>query len=369
MVKQITDHGLAMVLLLGLMTVSPAQAQKVGGCTVITGAGEQVSVLVNHRQVTGEELRLYLDTSGQIDAAFGKAGSGFDARILTTLLNNVDALPGSVDESSKSCLRIHIESKVEAVVVPGDHLISDLLSSDDPSRAHLGVEVLLNQDTKAWFVDRKLPRLLKAKLASNATDSDLRVDVMYLFGYAGAFQKVKRIALNLAADQVNPALARRAAEVICWNMVMNKQFSDLGDLFRSSSGILRQQAALALLWEDNSALAADLKPDLTEEVVRMIRNNEIPPETRGDAIEASARLLDSDTIVSTLVDMLEPQNWFFGATGMHEPEHSLVPVIKVLAQVNRPDIHDRLRALRKRLSELNDHDRQFVERALQRLPD
>jgi len=366
LVRQITDHGRAIVLVLGLMPVSPAHALE---CAVGTRSSEQVDVLVNHRQLAGEELRLYLDTYDQIDAAFGKAGSGLDPRMLTTLLNSVDALPGSVDESSKSCLRIHIEIKVEAIVVPGDHLISDLLSSDDPNRAHVGVWVLLSQDTKARFIDRQLRRLLKAKLASNATDSDLRVDVLYLFGYAGAFQKVSRIALNLAADPVNPALARRAAEVICWNMVMNKQFSGLGDLFRSSSGILRQQAALALLWADNSALAADLKPDLTEEVARMIRNSDIPPETRGDAIEASARLIDSDTIVSTLANMLEPQNWFFGAPGMHEPEHSLVPVITVLAQVDRSDVHDRLRALRERLSELNDHDRQSVERELQRLPD
>src|SRR5437867_3877795 len=289
--------------------------------------------------------------------------------MLTTLLTSVDALPGSVDESSRSCLRSHIESNVEAVVVPGDHLISDLLSSDDPSLAHLGVEVLLGQDTKAWFVDRKLRSLLNAKLTSDDTDPVVRVDVLYLFGYAGAFPKVQRTAFDLAVDEANPVLARRAAEVACWNLLANKQFSGLGDLFRSSSGILRQQAALSLLSEDNSALAADLKPELSEEVARMIRDNEIPPVTRGDAIEASARLIDSDTIVSTLAYMLEPQNWFFGAAGMHEPEHSLVPVIEVLAKVDRPDIHDRLRALRKQLRELNDHDRKVVERSLQRLPD
>src|SRR2546422_4173004 len=139
MVKQITDHGRAIVLLLGLMTVSPAHAQKVGDCVIITRAGEQISVLVNQRQLTGEELRLYLDTSDQIDAAFGKAGARFDARMLTTLLSHVDALPGGVDESSKSCLRSRIESKIDAVVVPGDHLISDLVSSDDPRLAHLAV--------------------------------------------------------------------------------------------------------------------------------------------------------------------------------------------------------------------------------------
>src|SRR2546421_678182 len=130
MVKHITDHAWAIVLLLGLMTVSPVHAQKVGSCAVITGAGDQVDVLVNHRTLTGEELRLYIDTCDQIDVAFGKAGSHVDATILTMLLNNVDALPGSVDESSKSCLRSRIESNLERVVAPGDHLISDLVASD-----------------------------------------------------------------------------------------------------------------------------------------------------------------------------------------------------------------------------------------------
>lgn len=357
------------LLLTGFLMTSLAYSQKVGDCLVVRADDKPIAAIVNQRRLAGEELHLYLQANERIDATFMLAASNLDTSLLRTLLTYVGSLPSSVNEDAKWCLRGHIETKVYALVAPGDKLVKDLVSSGDPSLEHLGTEVLLNQGTKEWLADRGLRRLLRAKLASEETSADVRVDILYLFGYADVFSKVRPLALKLAGDEKHPELARRAAEVVCWSMLKDGDFPALGDFFRSSTGILRQQAALTLASEDNVALVADLKYDLSSELIEMIGNKQLPPVTRGEAIEASARLRDDERVVATLLEMLDPENWFFGVAGMHAPAHSLLPVVEVLSELGQPHVKERLIDLNGQLSRLDPGDRRAVELALQKVLD
>lgn len=354
-----------MLLLTTLFVTSSIFARE---CWQVSQEGAPISIIVNHRPLAGDELRLYLEASTNIDTCFKQQASTFDLEVLKRLLAALDCLPSVVSEDSKDCLRNRIEDQLLALVRPRDVLLRDLLSSENPSLEHMASWVLLNQNTKEWFADRKLRRLLKAKLNSRQTEPTVRIDIVYLFGYAGAFPKVRGLALRLAQDEGLPELARGAGEVLCWRLIMDHDYAGLGDLFRSSAGILKQQAALALASWDNPDVEPGLKGELSSELIDIVLDKQLPSVTRGEAIEACERVHDDARVVSTLLLMLDPENWFVGVRGMHAPTHSLVPVIKVLSAVDQSEnTRVALTELKSQLGRLDPSDRKAVEYEMKKI--
>jgi hypothetical protein len=273
-------------------------------------------------------------------------------------------MPSIVAQDARECLRTQVEDRVSAYCQLGDPLLLDLLRTQVPDLQHLSVSILLNQDTGSWFHDRQLRSYLRAAVESQDTDPDFRISILYLFSYANRFTKVRGTALQLVSDPTHPALARGAAQVVRWDALRHYGYPALMHLFDSSTGILRQEAALMLLQESSSGLTSNMKPALSTEILSMLHDTTLPPETRGEAIEASEELVDDPQVRAALLSMLEKKNWFFGVNGIHAKEHSLLAVIPILAPLQEAAVRDALAALEGQLSELDPHDRADVERAL-----
>ena len=362
--KPVARFRVPQLVALTAIVANSAYAQKVGDCIVVKGDGGPVAVLVNQRSLNGQELTLYLEAIGAIEAAFNQDAPQPDAQAITMMLARLRAMPSTFGEDSRECLRQQVANKVSATCEPGDAVLKNLLRSQDPDLERLSISILLNQDTRQWFNDRELRRYLRAKLDSPAADPDFRISILYLFGYADRFSQVRGAARRLVSDTTDRALSRGAAQVVRWETLRNHGYAALTKLFETSAGILRQEAAIMLLQESSGKMAPDLEAALASEMVVMLYDQGLPPETRGEAIEACEELVEDARIRAALLSMLEEKNWFYGVNGTHAKEHSLIAVISALEPLDRAEVRDALAALQGKLGRLDTRDRAGVERAL-----
>jgi hypothetical protein len=353
------------ILVFAIIVMSPAYSQKIGRCLVVMKDDDTVSVLINQRALGGEELALYLGAVNTIDAAFDRGANLPNARELSMILASIRSIPNAVGEDARECLRGQVKDRVTAYCEPGDALLESLLRSKDADLERVAVSILLNQDTREWFNDRDLRRYLQAILDSTEADPDFRISILYLFGYADMFSQVRKAAFGLLSDATDPILARGAAQVIRWEVLRNQGYGALTRLFETSTGLLRQEAAIMLLEESRGQLAPDLRAALESEIIDVLYDGSLPPETRGEAIETCRKLVEEEEVRTALISLLEQKNWFFGVNGTHAKEHSLVAVISVLEPVEHPEVRGALAALQDKLGQLTPRDRPSVVRALQ----
>src|SRR5207245_3473708 len=163
---------LILVLAIGASTAAPIFAQKVGDTFRVSDRNEVVSVLINQRELEGEELRLFLKAEQRIKGAFKDGRAAVDVGLIRGLLQDVASLPFAVHDDSRRSLRGEVADQVAGITKVGDPLIVDLLSSGDGSLQGIAIDVLLNQDSVKWLSDRGLRTILKTTLASPGTDEN-----------------------------------------------------------------------------------------------------------------------------------------------------------------------------------------------------
>jgi hypothetical protein len=309
-----------------------------GGST----APDDWEVMINMRPLKGRELRVYLRTTSVIEHAWSAVLPTRQA--VADLVELVRGLPRCVRSDARSSLYSEIATSVADSTTAGDPLIPDLLGSADAALVDVGLTVIMNTDAKAWVDDERTSAAVRTVLAESRGEG-ARISAIWIFHLAGRFDAVREQAIALARQEENPPLARRAARAV--SASLESQGDELPALFRSSSGILEQEAALALSPSDHLA-DEKLEDAVTSQLLEMVVDDELPPRARGDAIEALRWVSEQDRICEVLLPMLQPKQWFFGVQGQHYWLHSLFPVVGTLSdQCEGPEVTDALLELRR----------------------
>ena len=328
---------------------------------------EEWIYFVDWRPLEGEELRLYLEVRSAIQRITPEQSLDDVVESTVNLVSHVENLPSVVAEPTKRSLQRQLSSHLHDTFEPLENLVLKLIAMDKAETQIVALDAL-----KPFATDRELDALpavanrLVALLRNDETDSDVRVSILGTFFIDHYFDRIRPIAEALARS-LDPEVARSAAFYVCAAMLDEEFDSEyVTTHFRAESSILRQEAALALLRFDHDRLSGALKDEVIDEVLAIIADEDLPPITRGEAIDEARHLIEEDRVRQAVLTLLQRDNWFFGVRDNHGPGHSLVIVLETLAWAEAPAVTKQLRRFRGELEHLSDVDRPPVESALDR---
>lgn len=161
------------------------------------------------------------------------------------------------------------------------------------------------------------------------------------------------VARQVALDHADREMAHSAARILVASW-QDRDRAQIARGLRSPLRALREECAIAASAGEEFASAA--LPILIETAT----DPDELPRVRGPAI-ANLGQFDSDQAHDTLLRLLEPPMWFFGAGTQLAPVHSLGVVIDALSEQPREGDRAILEALRAKVATLPEFQRDFVE--------
>lgn len=296
--------------------------------------------LINLRALDGEEKRLFTESLRSIQE-FANPRNGISFKKAVQLIDHVLALPEVVWPSTRSALLDEIAEQLSKAGDPGRQVVVALLGSLPPHQA-LAIRTL--QQEHWWLEDKVALRRVIEVLQASSTEDTVQSSILWAFFLQNAFDNVRSLALELASQENSPELARAAATTACASPIAEEfRAVETIRIFRTSQGILRQEAALAISRYSEPGL--ELRSQLVSAFVAMARDGSLPSFVRGEAIEQLGNFHDNPLVLHTLFALLQQDEWFFGIQDIHGPEHSLVAIISALGRGHDEAIRSRLRAL------------------------
>ena len=131
--------------------------------------------------------------------------------------------------------------------------------------------------------------------------------------------------------------------------------------FVTSTGLLKQEAALALSRFQGTKMSPSIKDEVVAELVAMATETELSPLVRGEAIEQLGRYSSDPPVLESLSSLLRPEQWFFGVRGQHHAEHSLSVVVPAIANAGIAVVRPRLVELQEHIGSIEPSARWLVE--------
>jgi hypothetical protein len=238
------------------------------------------------------------------------------------------------------------------------------LHSSEPKDHREAVEALMNQTDGEWLGCTGIVEQLKVLLTDPAENVQLRGAILDLFQMRKAFDRVKPIASELASKETAPEMAREAASALAFDALDYQSPSRLEALFKHSTGILREEAAITIGRQSLPITSEQARQAVMRELERVFNDTRLSPRTRGDALEAAGFFRREPFMIDALVEMLSPDHWFFGAQGQHWLVHSLVPTIGSLYSVKSDLVRRNIEAVGAKLGQLPENQRADVEAEL-----
>lgn len=279
------------------------------------------------------------------------------APVTEELRSRIDAQPTNIGEQSRWELERQLSEAVRRIGEPAKEVLIDLLEASDPRRQRVALDALAPPPHAWWLSDRRVSALLLERLTSVVTEAPVRERILVAYFLAGAGDRIAEIARSLAIDEGGPDLARTAAFWICWHTPRK----DLIATFSESSGILRQQAAIALGSDHRAELSPEDKAAVIRELVTIATATDLDPVPRGEAIEALGGFAADRQVQDVLLRLLDRDQWFFGVAGHHHAEHSLTLVVPALKGTEPARACPALRALQPLLQGIDPSARPKVE--------
>lgn len=321
---------------------------------------EIVEICVNWVCLEGADRAQYLAMRERIEATFAR-GDSVEERVdtIAELLAAIDDLEG-MDPSFRDSLRSAVLESAAEVGALDPPLITALLRSEDDDLEGFATSALFARE-KDTLREESIHRALLELLHDADRSEENRGSVLWLFQSKGAFSKVSDDALAATGDEQAPELAHTAAEVLIYDAQIGDGETWIREAFLSGPPALRREAARELLEKGDLEPTDPLYKPAVRTVAAVALDSEAPPHWRGRAIEAIGRKPSAEPNRSVLLELLEPQNWFYGATGAHFPIHSLALVIGDLKRVEDPAVRQRLEALRGEVKALPSGQREYVE--------
>ncbi|HEX6201090.1 MAG TPA: hypothetical protein VF150_12560, partial [Thermoanaerobaculia bacterium] len=243
--------------------------------------------------------------------------------VVQALFDRIDGLP--LPEPARDYLRMTAGLLALADQDPGSAAFYALLESGDPAVQSVALAGLFDEPEDDWLGNEKVVAALAELLDDPAADAFVSESVLWLFDYFEAFDLVADSAWELASDPSDPERAHRTARVL----VTVLEDRELERVYRTSEGAIRRQAALVLA----SGLGGPRAGRILDDLHAMAIDEALPAWVRGEAIEAIGRSPERARNRAILLELLEPEHWFFGAQAQHFRVHSLAVVVSALRAV------------------------------------
>ena len=354
--------GAFVFLACAAVTASPTSALKgdTAPAPQVESAPEIEEICINFVCLEGTDRALYLAMQERIDSDLARGGS-VEERMATIaeLLAAIDDLD-ELTPVVRDALGHDVLEQANETGVLDPPVVVALLRSGDEDLELFGIDAVWSADKTAWN-DRAVRGELLALLRDPERSEWSRGNVLWLFRYRGPFSEVLDDALAAAGDSGAPILAHLAAKILVDRADSEDREGWIRKAFLSGSPALRREAARCLMTRGTMEPADALFVPAVRTMADLALDPEAPPEQRGEAIEAIGRDPAAEPNRSILLELLEPQNWFYGATGAHFPIHSLALVVEGLEQVEDPAIRQRLSTLQGELRALPSGQREYVE--------
>ncbi len=292
----------------------------------------ETDVFINWRLLEGKELESYKSLKKDIESTIAGDNAKQVTNAVKELLMRIEKLPKSVQESTREVLRHDISEHIQECHLINKNVINALLDTDKEIFQMVAIDSLEQSPDAWWFADpRSTYDRLISLLSSKKTESSVRQAIIMAFFTSDAFENIRSLAQDFARDETDRDLAWTAAFALCAALKdENFKAHEVIDYFASSTGILRQEAALALTRFYYSNMSDDLRGSVIRELISMATNTKLEPVLRGEAIEEVGRYITNRNVLITLLELLQPEWWFFGVKGSHHAEHSLTAVIDAL---------------------------------------
>lgn len=347
----------SLCIALALLGALPAVAQQPD--TASSAPVEVEEICVNLVCLEGVDRAVYMGLRDRIEAGL-EQGDSVEERLgtIAELFAAIDDLE-ELRPTFRHSLRNEVLDSAQAAGALDPPLISALLRSTNEDLEDLALSALL-QEEDTWKEESIHGALLALLHDPNRSDES-RESVLWLFHYSGAFSEVSDFALAATGNEQAPELAHKAAQVLIYDAQEEDREIWIREAFRSGPPALRRAAALGLLEKGDLEATDPLYEPAVRTVAAVALDSEASPYRRGRAIEGIGRRPSAEPNRSVLLELLDPQNWFYGATGAHFPIHSLALVIKALQRVEDPVVRDRLEALRPEIRALPSGQREYVE--------
>jgi len=354
--------GAFVFLACAAVTASPTSALKgnTAPAPQVESAPEIEEICINMVCLEGADRAQYLAMQERIDAELARRGS-VEERMgaIVELLAAIDDLD-ELSPDVRDALGHDILERANESGILDPPLVVALLRSGNENLEGFGLDAVWSDAKTAWN-DRAVRGELLALLRDPERSEWSRGNVLWLFRYRGPFSEVLGDALAAAGDSGAPTLAHIAAQVLVDRADLDDREGWIRKAFLSGPPALRREAARILLTRGYLEPVDALFVPAVRTMADLALDPDAPPARRGEAIEAIGREPAIAPNRSILLELLEPQNWFYGATGAHFPIHSLALVIEGLQQVEDPAIRERLSALQDEIRVLPSGQREYVE--------
>lgn len=286
--------------------------------------------------------RAYTETERAISAAIDTCESPRRcAGAVENLAKWISELP-QMPESASHSLRQDVADELAGRFGIQSPVYVALLSARGAPR-ETALSALFRLD--GWASNRKLRSKLLQLLRDDTASADDRVNVLWMFRLSEQFADVASDANNLARAS-DFDLARGASKVLTIYLVEDARSLDrVRSLALSRDSVLAEVAAESLLERHEVGPDSPLFPTLVNLVATLAESRVAPPYARADAIAALLSHDKDPAVIPVLLQLLSPDEWFFGAPGEHFRVHSLATLIVPLSDSDSPQIQQALRGL------------------------
>jgi len=320
--------------------------------------------LINMRALEGQEREHYVQVSAKIEKKLQSPDPVVVVRAVEDLASEISALPECVQDDTRDALYTTIsqtlaEAELDPTLKP---VVTALLDSGQPRSQLIALEALGLSPEVWWVTDVPTSRRLTILLTTTDTAACVRESILGKFFVADEFDSVRAFAWTLARDESDADLAREAAACACAAMADDKfRPREVYGAFVTSTGVLKQEAALALSRFQGTKMSASVKDEVVAELVAMATDKNLSALVRGEAIEQLGRYAGDPLVLDSLSTLLRPELWFFGVRGHHHLEHSLSVVVPAIANADIAVVRPRLLELQKHIGSIEPEARWQVE--------
>jgi hypothetical protein len=239
--------------------------------------------------------------------------------------------------------------------------IQGQLLSCDPDARWSAILNLSHEGSSDWLTHPQIVERLQSLAADPAEKPEMRGAILWEFQMAKAFDRIRPLAVYLAGDESDPIMAREAAQVISFDAYDSGGSNGIEGLFLASAGIQQQETAITIGTQFPKLSGAGVEEAVVAELISIFMDDDLSPETRGRAIEAGGAFSRDDTMADALIEMLRPENWFFGAPAEHYLVHSVAATIGALYGAQSPRLRQELQSVCHALDRIPENQRWDVE--------
>jgi hypothetical protein len=223
-----------------------------------------------------------------------------------------------------------------------------LRSGNDDLAAMVIADIMRNELAIDTEEQNAIVALVRNAKAANAT----RVQALWALQQHQdpAFEVVAR---QVALDHADREMAHSAARILVASW-QDRDRAQIGRGLQSPLRALREECAIA------ASAGEEFAPAALPILIATATDPDELPRVRGPAI-ANLGQFESDQAHDTLLRLLEPPMWFFGAGTQLAPVHSLGVVIDALKAQPREGDRGIFESLRAKLIAIPEYQRDFVE--------